>query len=86
MTSEQRGCKSVQETGPQTQKGGCTVSQSSAPVRAKLKRHLSALAWSTDCLPAKGAHSPTARGSEGWDSWGPPRCLHCADEPDQNQP
>lgn len=52
---------------------------------SQTKRHLSALAWSTDCLPAKVLTAPQPRGS-GWDSWGPPHCLHCADEPDQNQP
>lgn len=36
MTSEQRGAKVSRKRAPRTQKGGCTVSQSSAPVRAKL--------------------------------------------------
>ena len=70
MTSEQRGAKASTKRAPGTQKRGHTVSPSSAPSESQTKRHLSALAWSTDCLPAKVLTAPQPWGS-GWASWGP---------------
>ena len=61
------------------------MSQSSAPSESQTKRRLSALAWSTKCVPVKVLTAPQPRGL-GWASWGPVQCLHCADDPDQNQP